>query len=321
MVTIFAYSKEEGFRHFVEADRLPALLADKRNLIWVDLEAATPEESVILARDFNFHPLAIEDCIAETLLPKVDDFGDYIFLVLHGSRATSGQTFSTMEVNFFLGDNYLVTYHDEPSRSIGRSKERCLKMGPAITQGADFLLHDILDGLVDNYFPILNQYDEAIDQIEADVFANPTQSTLNKIFTLKRDIMHLRRVTGPQRDILNRLSRDPFKVISAKAAIYYRDVYDHLVRIADLSDAYRDLISGAMEAYLSMASNRTNEIMKVLTVFTAILMPLTLITGIYGMNFEHMPELNSRYGYYSILGFMFLIATGLFSYFKRKKWV
>ncbi len=321
MVTIFAYSREEGFRHFVEADRLPALLSDKRNLIWVDLEAATPEEAVLLARDFNFHPLAIEDCIAETLLPKVDDFGDYIFLVLHGSRAMSDQAFATTEINFFLGENYLVTYHDEPSRSISRSKERCLKMGPAITQGADFLLHDILDGLVDNYFPILDRYDEAVDQIEAEVFENPTKTTLNKIFTLKRDIMQLRRVTGPQRDILNRLSRDSFRVISAKAAIYYRDVYDHLVRIAELSDAYRDLISGALEAYLSMVSNRMNEIMKILTVFTAIMMPLTLITGIYGMNFEHMPELTTRYGYYSILGFMCLIAVGLFSFFRRKRWV
>jgi len=321
MITIFAYSKEEGFRHFVEAERLGPLLADKRNLIWVDLEAATSEEGIILSRDFNFHPLAIEDCIAETLLPKVDDFDDYIFLVLHGSRTTSDRIFTTAEINFFLGNNYLVTYHDQPSRSISRSKERCLKLGPAMTQGADFLLHDILDGLVDNYFPILNQYDEAIDQIEAEVFANPTQATLNKIFTLKREITHLRRVTGPQRDILNRLSRDHCRVISSKAAIYYRDVYDHLVRIADLSEAYRDLISGAMEVYLSVVSNRLNEIMKVLTVFTAVMMPLTLITGIYGMNFVHIPELNTRYGYYSILGIMLLIATGMFSYFRKKKWV
>jgi magnesium transporter len=133
--------------------------------------------------------------------------------------------------------------------------------------------------------------------------------------------MHLRRVTGPQREILNRLSRDPFPVISPKAAIYFRDVYDHLARISDLSESYRDLVSGALEAYLSVVSNRLNEIMKVLTIFTATLMPLTVITGIYGMNFQNMPELQSRYGYYGILGIMALIAGGMLFYFRKKKWL
>ncbi len=321
MVTIFVYSKEEGFRQGAPVADLPALLANRGNLVWVDLEAATAEEAVILSRDFNFHPLAIEDCIAETLLPKVDDFGDYLFLVLHGSRAATEQTFDTIEINFFLGENYLVTYHDEESRSINRTRERCIKISPAMTQGADFLLHDILDGLVDNYSPILDRFDEAIERIEDEVFAQPDKATLNKIFSLKRDIMHLRRVTGPQRDILNRLSRDPLRVIGSKAAIYYRDVYDHLMRIADISDSYRDLVSGALEIYLSVASNRMNEIMKILTIFTATMMPLTLITGVYGMNFDYMPELRSRHGYYTVLITMLMVMVGMFTYFRKKKWM
>jgi len=159
VITIFTYSKEEGFLAGIPVENLPERLRDPRRLIWVDLESATTEEALILSRDFNFHPLAIEDCIAETLLPKIDDFGDYLFLVFHGSRPGTDKPFETAEINFFLGANYLVTYHDVPSRSINRTKERCIKMSPAMTQGVDFLLHDILDGLVDNYFPILDRFD------------------------------------------------------------------------------------------------------------------------------------------------------------------
>lgn len=320
MITIIAYSKEEGYRYFERSDALPDLLAGKRDLIWVDLEAATEQESSILSRYFHFHPLAIEDCVSETLLPKVDDFGEYIFLVLHGARMTD-EGFTTSEMNFFLGQNYLVTYHDDPSRSIAKIKERCLKNSPSITRGVDFLVHEILDSMVDNYFPVLDYLDSAIDQVEEEVFKEPDKETLNKIFNLKKEVMHLRRVTGPQREILNRLSRDPFAVISPKAAIYFRDVYDHLARMADLSESYRDLVAGATDAYLSVVSNRLNEIMKVLTIFTATLMPLTVITGIYGMNFEHMPEIQTRYGYFAALAGMVLISGGMLFYFRKKKWL
>jgi len=321
MVSIFAYSQSKGFQTDIPVEALSLRLQDKQTLVWVDFEAASANEITILSRDFNFHPLAIEDCVAETLLPKIDDFGDYLFLVLHGSRAVEERAFDTAEINFFLGENYLVTYHDAPSRSILRTKERWTKMSPTLVQGADFLLHDILDGMIDNYFPILDRFDEVMGQIESDVLKNPTQATLNRIFGIRRDVLHLRRVTAPQRDLLYRLSRDPFRVISRKAAIYYRDVYDHLIRISDLSESYRDAISGALEVYLSVASNRLNEIMKVLTIFTATLMPLTLITGIYGMNFENMPEIHSRYGYYAVLCGMLMVMIGMFTYFRVKKWV
>jgi magnesium transporter len=321
LISILVYSEDEGHRTFDQPSLLPALLADKRNWIWVDLEGATPQEAEILSRDFHFHPLAIEDCIAETLLPKIDDYGDYIFLVLHGSRPMTDHAFVTAEMNFFLGSRYLVSYHDEPSRSISQAKERCLRGGPSITRGVDFLLHEILDAMVDNYFPVLDQFDALIDQIEEEVFARPDRETLNKIFSLKKEVMHLRRVAGPQREILNRLSRDPFPVISSKAAVYFRDVYDHLARITDLAESYRDLVTSALDAYLSVVSNRLNEIMKVLTVFTATLMPLTVMTGIYGMNFENMPELHTRYGYFAVLVLMAAMTLGMLAFFRKKKWL
>lgn len=322
MFWLSAVTEEKGFFHSTDPGLLPGLLKDKHATLWVDLEAPTPEEIEILSGVFGFHPLAIEDCLAETHLPKVDDFGDYIFLILHGIKPDSEPgLFTTAELDFFLSKNYLVTFHRQASRSIQYAKERCMKGALSLSRGLDLLLHEILDRMVDNYFPILDDFDVLIDQIEDEVFERATTETLSKIFMLKRDLMHLRRVVGPQREILNRLSRDEFPVITKRAHIYFRDVYDHLVRIWDLSESYRDLMSGALEAYLSVVSNRLNEIMKVLTVFATIMMPLTVITSIYGMNFDYIPELKWRYGYFMVLGVMAIISLGLLYFFKRKRWL
>lgn len=322
MLEIFVYSKENGVRRTTDVASLPRLLKDETESVWVDLEAPTEEEAHILSSVFNFHPLAIEDCIAESHLPKLDDFGDYLFLVLHGARRgdTSG-TFTTLELNFFLGKRYLVSYHQQLSRSINRTKERCLKNSLTMSRGMDFLVHEILDGTVDNYFPILDDFDEVVYDLERDVGENPTKETLARIFSLKRDGMALRRVTSPQREILNRLSRDSFAVVNKRASIYFRDVYDHLVRISDLAESYKDITTSLLEAYLSVVSNRLNEIVKLLTVFTVVMMPLTVITGIYGMNFKNIPELDWKYGYFGVLGVMIVVVMIMLGFFRRKKWI
>jgi len=321
MITIIAYGKEGGYRLLDRTELKPKIGDERHDLVWIDFEKPTPEETEYLVSYFNFHPLAIEDCVSETPLPKVDDFGEYIFLVLHGSRMLTEGRSATNEVNFFLGRNYLVTYHYRTSRSILDARDRCLKNLPSVARGADFLLHEILDRMVDHYFPVLEQVEKAMEEVEAEVFSNPRKETLNKIVKLKKDVILLRRVILPQQEIVNRLSRDNFSVISTKADAYYRDIYDHIASISGLADVYRDQLSGTMEAYLSVVSNRLNEIMKVLTMFTATLMPLTLITGIYGMNFSNMPELHTRYGYFAVLGSMGVIATGLVIYFRKKKWL
>jgi len=322
MIEIFSYSKQNGLRRITDTGSLPSLLKDETESVWVDLEAPTEEETQILSSVFNFHPLAIEDCVGESHLPKLDDFGDYLFLVLHGARSGEAQgTFKTVELNFFLGKRYLVTYHQPLSRSINRTKERCLKNSLTISRGMDFLLYEILDGTVDNYFPILDDFDEVLDELEREVTASPTKETLNRIFTLKRDGMALRRVTSPQREILNRLSRDPFTVVNKRTAIYFRDVYDHLVRINDLAESYKDLSTGLLEAYISMVSNRLNEVVKILTALTVVFMPLTVITGIYGMNFKNMPELDWKYGYYTTIGVMVAIVVVMLGFFRWKKWI
>ncbi len=321
MVTVIVYSKEGGYRLLDQQELLPRISDEKHDLVWIDFDAPTAEDTRFLSSYFNFHPLAVEDCVTETLLPKIDDFGDYIFLVLHGARWGTEDRFATNELNFFLGPNYLVTYHDLPSRSIEAARERCLKNLPSIARGTDFLLHEILDRVVDHYFPVLEQFEEAMEAMEVEVFADPRKETLNKIVTLKKEVMLLRRSILPQQEILNRLSRDNFAVISPKAGVYYRDIYDHLARISATADSYRDQLGSTLEAYLSVVSNRLNEIMKVLTIFTATIMPLTLVTGIYGMNFDYMPELHVRYGYFSILGIMGVIVAGALVYFRRKKWL
>jgi magnesium transporter len=321
MMTIIAYSKEKGYRLLDQTELLPRISDEKHDMIWIDFETPSPEEAALLSSYFDFHPLAIEDCVAETPLPKIDDFENYIFLVLHGSQWGDEGLFATKDLNFFLGPNYLVTYHDTASRSIKEARERCLKNLPAIARGADFLLHEILDRVVDNYFPVLEQFQDAMEKIEQEIFSNPKKNTLNKIVVLKKKVMLLYRSILPQQEILNRLSRDNFAVISPKTAVYYRDIYDHLARISDLADSYRDQLGSTSQAYLSVVSNRLNEAMKVLTMFTATLMPLTLITGIYGMNFDNMPELRSPYGYFGVLGIMGSVTIGIIFYFRKQKWL
>jgi magnesium transporter len=322
MIGLFVYSKAGGFQHGHDPTVISDLLKDESNTLWVDVDTPTDQEIQILTSVFNFHPLAIEDCLSESLLPKLDDFGEYFFLVLHGTRpGESGASFQTVQLHFFVGKRYLVTFHRFPSRSIASARERCYRNHLNLSRGVDFLLHEILDALVDHYFPILDGFDDHIDELERLVFERADSELLNRIFDLRRDVMHLRRVTAPQLEILNRLSRDPHPVIGKKSVHYFRDVYDHMLRIADLTEAYKDLVAGLLEVYLSVVSNRLTEVMKVLTLFSTIMLPLSVITGIFGMNFDYIPGLKWAHGFSLILGLMSAIALGMLIVFKKKKWM
>jgi magnesium transporter len=290
---------------------------------WVDLEDPTPEEAEILDSVFHFHPLAVEDCLQDIHHPKVDDYEDYLFLIVHGIRFDApNDQFITRELDVFLGPNYLVTHHHGPMRSISAAREQCGKnLLPSLPKGVDFLLHTILDQMFEHYFPNLDALEDKIQLVQVEVFEKPTRETLDRIFGLKRDVMHLRRLCTPQREIVHRLSRGEFRTVSAKGAIYFRDIYDNLYRIVDASFAYQDLVQGTLDAYLTAISNRLNETMKRLAVFGAVFAALTVITGIYGMNFEHMPELRWRYGYLFVLLTMAGTTAGLLYLFKRKEWL
>ena len=302
----------------------PELLEQHPNALhWIDLEDPTVREATILEEPFHFHPLAIEDCLSDVHHPKVDDYEQYLFAIVHGIRfdAPTDQ-FITRELDVFLGRNYLITHHRGPMRSISATREQCGKnLQAAMPRGVDFLIHQILDQLFEHYFPNLDAIEDKIQLIQVEVFENPSKETLDRIFVLKRDVAQLRRICTPQREIVHRLSRGEFRVISPKAAVYFRDIYDNLYRIVDASYAYQDMMQGTLDAYLNAVNNRLNETMKRMTVVTAVLACLTVITGIYGMNFEHMPELKWRFGYVWAITLMLALPTALIFWFRRKKWI
>jgi magnesium transporter len=292
-------------------------------LHWVDLEDPTIKEATFLEDPFHFHPLAIEDTLAEVHHPKLDDYDGYVFLIVHAIRfdAPTDQ-FITRELDVFLGPNYLVTHHNGPLRPVATARDQCNKdIQAAFCRGVDFLLHQILDQLFDDYFPSLDALEDKIQLVQVEVFENPTQDTLDRIFALKKDILQLRRLCLPQREIVNRLARGDLKVVSARAAIYFRDIYDNLYRIVEAAASYQDMMQGSMDAYLSAISNRLNETMKRLTVIGAIMAAMTVITGVYGMNFENMPELHWRYGYLFVWLVMAVVTLGLWLWFRKKRWI
>jgi len=322
---ILVYRKgSERVEEGVTLDHLPALLKDPSVVIWIDMESPTSEDERVLLDVFHFHPLTVEDCRENRHYPKIEEFPGYIYFIVHGVRAdTSSDRFNTIELDGFLGPNYVITYHHDMFRSINEVKQLLRTSPVGCQRGPAFLAHQILDRVVDYYSPVLDDFDDRIDRLEADIFTlkNPDNKILSDIMDLKRSVLRLRRISVKQMDVVLRMSRGEFHLIPEEMRPFYRDIHDHLVRVVDLAESYRDLISGSLEAYLSVVSNRLNEIMKVLTIFSAIMLPLTFIAGVYGMNFDNMPELHSRYGYYATWALMIGVAVVMLFFFRRRGWI
>ena len=311
---------EEGFT----VEQLPDLLKNEADVVWVDMEEPTEADEQVLLNVFNFHPLTVEDCRENRHYPKIEEFPGYLYFIVHGVRAdTSPDHFNTIELDGFLGRNYVITYHHDMFRSINNVKQLIHTSPVACRRGAPFLLYQILDQIVDYYSPVLDDFDERNDTLEDNIFTlkSPNNEILVEIMDLKRGVLRLRRISSKQMEILYRMSRGEFSLIDQQMLPFYRDIYDHLIRVTDLAESYRDLISGALEAYLSVVSNRLNEIMKVLTIFSAVMLPLTFIAGVYGMNFDNMPELHTHYGYYTAWGLMITVATGMLGLFWKRGWI
>ena len=308
----------------IAVDQLPELLKDESVVIWVDMETPTEEDERVLLDVFKFHPLTVEDCKENRHYPKVEEFPGYIYFIVHGVRAdTSPDRFNTIELDGFLGSNYVITYHHDSFRSISDVKQLLSTSPVGCQRGPAFLAHQIIDRIVDYYSPVLDDFDDRIDRLETEIFATkqPNNEILSQIMDLKRSVLRLRRISVKQMDVVLRMSRGEFEQIPEDMRPFYRDIHDHLVRVTDLAESYRDLISGSLEAYLSVVSNRMNEIMKVLTIFSAIMLPLTFIAGVYGMNFDNMPELHSRYGYFATLAIMITVAVGMLIFFWKRGWL
>lgn len=329
-IEIFVYRRgsnhvEEGF----SATELPELLADENNVIWVDVRGEDPSDvpaiKDLLLNTFKFHYLTVEDCLETRNQPKIEAFPDYFYFIVHGVKPdeTSATNFVTKELDGFLGRNFVVTFHVERFRSIKNIKQQVRSSPFACQRGAAYLLHQLLDNIVDYYMPLVDEYDDVIDDLEARVLKMKHGSSviLEDIMDIRRSVARLRRISTRQLEVLYRMSHGEFPQIPENILPFFRDVHDHLQRISDLAENYRDLISGLMEIHFSVVANRTNDVMKTLAVVSAIILPLTLIAGIYGMNFENMPELKSPYGYFATLGIMFFLTVILLIYFWRRGWV
>lgn len=314
----------------IEMFLMPTLLTDTNLFLWVDLENPTPEETKYVLEDvFHFHPLSIEDCVTASPSPKVEEyspreedrFAPYLFMVIHAvDYSRKDGVFATSELNFFLGKNFLVTYHDGPLRSVSTTEETALKATMRIARAPDRVAHTLLDSIVDNYKPALDELAVEIADLEQQALLKPGPQTLNKILQVKKEVLHLRTIIGPQREVLGRLARGEFDLIRAHMVPYYRDVYDALFQISELTQGYTDSLTGILQVYLNMSSNRTGEVVKLLTMITVITTPLMMVGTWYGMNFKYMPELDWRYGYGSAALLTVISTLATLWYFRRKKW-
>jgi magnesium transporter len=290
---------------------------------WLDLAAPTQDDLARLGEVFGFHPLALEDSEQFGQRPKLDNYGDYVFLVFYGAwQHGPDDTAPLREVHLFISGHYLVTIHREPLPPLDQQREQLA--GRAL-HSEQFLLYRVLDALVDSFFPLLSDMDDEIDELEAAVLADPDEHQLERLFALKRELVAMRKVVTPQRDLFVR-SVDEISALPGfqlDERDYFRDVYDHLIRISDLIDSYRDLLSGATDLYLSTISNRQNDVMKQLTVIATIFLPLAFITGFFGQNFASMVRTIDRPWAFWVLGVGSMLATvlGLLVYFRRKRWI
>ncbi|MEZ5358476.1 MAG: magnesium/cobalt transporter CorA [Candidatus Zixiibacteriota bacterium] len=322
MIRTFVWSPGEGTQFFEGIIDFDKFLARKELIMWVDMIAPSDSESFVLTHDFKFHPLAIEDVISEVPRPKLDDYGEYLFLVFQiADYMGKEKGLKISEVDFFLTKNCLVTVHFDDHPVFDNLYGRAKKDDRLFMRGADFLFHAVLDGVVDNYTATLDLLEFEVDAVEDDVFEEPEEETVKTIFSIRRVIHQLKRISHPQSEVLAQIIRERYPLISERSQLYLSDILDHMQRINDIADSHRDTLISALEVYFSSVSTRTNEIIKVLTIFTAILMPPTFLVGLYGMNFKYMPEIDWQYGYAFFWGLVVIITVLLLFFFKKKKWI
>jgi magnesium transporter len=328
MIRSLYYRLGEPIRKDISPQEFPELVREQNSLLWVDFTSEPPETCLPILESFGFHHLAIEDALLETHLPKLDDWGDYLYIALNYMDITQkrrGWETEVDELDVFLGKNYIVTHHDHPIKAIEDTWAACDRDERNIQEGADHILYKITDNLVAEYMPTIEKIDSAIDQIEDQVFDRPTPRTLERLFALKRVLVAMRRILLPQREVLNKLARDDYQVIDPKDRIFFRDIYDHLVRLHDLNESLRDLVGGVLDTYLSVINNRMNEVMKTLTVITTLFMPLTFLTGFFGMNFFEplglMKEWTTNPPFYLTLAIIIILPIGMYIWMRHRRWL
>ena len=310
------------FETKLDPSDISEVIKRKDAFVWLDIQDPRDQDIALLRDEFQFHPLAIEDALRPHERPKVDSYDGYYFLVFYAIHYdVEAARLHAHAMSLFVGANYMVSVHQGDIPAIGHTIKRWQSNEEQFGNDAGALLYDLFDTIVDDYFPVIDQLAERVESIEEQIFERFREEALQDVFGLKRDLLHVRRIVAPERDVLNILIRREVPIFDRSTILYLQDVYDHIVRITDSIDTYRDLLSSALDAFLSVQSNRLNQIVKVLTIASIVLMSDALIAGIYGMNFEFMPELHWVFGYPFALGLMLLVGVGLVVFFRWRKWL
>lgn len=276
-----------------------------------------------LGQHYELHPLVLEDIVNIAQRPKIDDYDNYIFIVLKMLYYDKSHQIVSEQVSFVLGKNYVITFQEAEGDVFDALRDRLRTgKGRVRSMSSDYLLYTLIDAIVDHYFSVIEILGDKIEDFESKIFSGHIEDDVSQnIQDLKREILRVRRAIFPLREVLNRIEKNETELIQSKTITYYRDIYDHLIQVSENIDIYREMVWSLMDMYMTTISNKMNEVMKVLTIMSSIFIPLTFIAGIYGMNFQNMPELQSKYGYYIIWGVMIIIFAALLYYFKRKKWL
>jgi magnesium transporter len=285
--------------------------------VWIDMPSFGKDEEELLRVFFNIHPLTIEACEKAGGRPKLEEHDTYVYIVLYGLDANG----HFVQLNYIIGEDYLITIQKHTMASYELLKHDEKKLSDLLAKDTEFVMHNLIDAEVDKYYPILEKFDDQIEKMEARVMHDTNSAFVREVFNVRHQIIILKHHLGPQKEVLFQLSHKGIKYMMNSSTDYFRDVYDHAARALDEIENYREILNGILDVHLSVTSNHLNDIIKVLTVFSTIFMPLTLIASIYGMNFVHMPELQWKYGYLLVLVVMVIIGLWMYVFFRKKKWV
>lgn len=323
-IILIDYDEDNAIRKMDITPNACAPYIGTNTVSWMDIQGLGSETVLKqVGAIFNLHPLLLEDVVNVPQRPKLEDYNNQLLVISHMVRLKEDESgFDTEQVSFVLGKRYLLSFQEEELQDcfeIVRDRIRT-SQGRVRKSGADYLTYLLLDTIIDGYFPVVEHYEDRIEALEDVIISNPDRDTMQEIYDVRRELLALRRLIWPMRNVLNLLMRDHHGIVSDEVQIYFRDSYDHVIQILEIIEAYRELAASLMDVYMSTMGNKLNEIMKFLTVISTIFIPLTFIVGVYGMNFENMPELKGEWSYFMVWLVMLGVAGGLIFYFWRKGW-
>ncbi|MEW5894751.1 MAG: magnesium/cobalt transporter CorA [Candidatus Omnitrophota bacterium] len=322
-ITVFDYTESYVTENELKDIEECFCLRDKASITWINIDGVHDCDLIQkIDAHFNIHPLILEDIVAVNQRPKFDDFEQYMFIamkMIYWGKETNAV--ESEQVSLIIGPNYVISFQEKPGDVFEGIRER-LRTGKGRVRkmGADYLGYCLLDAVVDNYFLVLEKFDDQVEELDEQIKTEANGGVSRDLHVLKRNLIFLKKQVWPLRELLAAVLRSESRLVKKSTHIYFRDLYDHTVQVVDTIETFREMMAGMNDVYLSMISHRMNEVMKVLTMFASIFIPLTFIAGVYGMNFSYMPELNWKWGYFLALGIMAFVAAGMLVYFKRKKW-